>query len=104
MEVDAVIDIWADPLDVALQGHGILIGGEVAVTAAAAAGHPVLTHRQCGSVEGDVQEKCQVGVESSPDESLQQAARVGPHASDGAGALERPHVQEHGRATSSLSR
>src|SRR5207244_8840677 len=84
MEIDGVIDVWADPLDVALEGHGIFIGGELAVTAAAAAGHPVLTHRQRRSVESHVEQERQVGVESSPDQSLQQPARVGPHAPDGA--------------------
>ena len=104
MEVDRVVQIWPDPLDIAGQGHGVLVGRELAVAAAATAREPVLPDGQLGRIEGHVQEEGQLGVKTRLDQPFQQSPRVGAHASRGAGPLQRPHVQQHGRATAALPR
>ena len=82
----------------------VLVRRELAGAAAPAAGQPVPALRQRGLVEGDVEQQRQVGVEARLDQALEKASCVGAHAPDRARPLERPHVQQDGRATVALPR
>src|SRR5437867_9553281 len=104
VEGGGVVDVRADPLDVAAEGDRVLVGRELAVVPAAASSEPVLADREGGGVELDVEEQRQLVVEPRLDQPLQQAASVRPHAPDRARALEWSHVQQYGRATTALPR
>src|SRR5207248_5217894 len=102
VEVDGVVDVCADALDVLGQRDGVFVGGELAVAAPSAADDAISAYRQSRRVEGAVQEECEMGIETGPDQPLEEAAGVGTDPSRGARPLEWPHVQKHGRATSTL--
>ena len=99
VEVDGVVEVRTDALDVAVQGDRVFVSRHLAVAAAPAAGQLVVTHRKRRGVECHVEEQGQAGVEASPDHALEQTPGISADPAGGARALERPHVQQHGRAT-----
>ena len=69
---------------------------------AAAPGQPVPADWQSRCIERDVQQQGQICVEACLDEPFEQTTRVSPDPAGCARTLQRPHVQQHGRATTTL--